>query len=76
LTAALTGRRPTVYSDGEQSRDFTSIDNVVEANLLACWAGPAALGDVFKVVAGSRTTVHEQSLLVRTLAWYRSAAAG
>jgi len=34
-TAALTGTRPTIYGDGEQSRDFTYIDNVVQANLLA-----------------------------------------
>ena len=35
ITAALDGRRPMIYGDGEQSRDFTFIDNVVEANILA-----------------------------------------
>jgi UDP-glucose 4-epimerase len=35
ITAALEGRRPTVFGDGRQSRDFTYVDNVVEANVLA-----------------------------------------
>jgi UDP-glucose 4-epimerase len=35
VTAALRGERPVVFGDGEQSRDFTHVDNVVEANLLA-----------------------------------------
>jgi len=38
ITAALTGRRPVIYGDGLQSRDFTHVDNVVAANLLAAGA--------------------------------------
>ncbi len=38
ITKMLAGEQPTIYGDGEQSRDFTFIDNVVNANLLACHA--------------------------------------
>ena len=41
ITMMLGGKQPTIFGDGEQSRDFTYIDNAVEANLLACKA-PAA----------------------------------
>jgi UDP-glucose 4-epimerase len=42
VTAALAGTRPVVYGDGRQSRDFTYIDNVVSANLLAATAAGAS----------------------------------
>jgi nucleoside-diphosphate-sugar epimerase len=67
VTSALAGQRPTIFGDGEQSRDFTYIDNVVEANLRACEAGPAALGEVFNIGAGSRTTINELWSITRSL---------
>jgi nucleoside-diphosphate-sugar epimerase len=42
ITLMLRGEQPTIHGDGEQSRDFTYIDNAVEANLLACKAWPQA----------------------------------
>lgn len=57
MFALLDGTRPTVFGDGEQSRDFTYIDNVVAANLAACTA-PGAAGQAFNVASGS-----SQSLL-------------
>jgi UDP-glucose 4-epimerase len=42
ITAALRGERPVVYGDGTQSRDFTYVDNIVEANLLAATASDAS----------------------------------
>jgi UDP-glucose 4-epimerase len=56
ITAALEGRRPTIYGDGLQSRDFCYIDNAIEANLRACTA-PGAAGGVFNVACGVRTTL-------------------
>ena len=53
ITAALAGRPATIYGDGLQSRDFTYIDNVVEANLLAAHA-PDAVGHVINIACGSR----------------------
>jgi len=58
IDMALAGRRPTVYGDGEQSRDFTYIDNVVSANLLACKAD-AASGRFFNIGTGERHTLNE-----------------
>ena len=53
ITALLGGARPVVYGDGLQSRDFTYVDNVVEANLLAAEAAGAA-GQAFNVACGGR----------------------
>lgn len=68
MTAALTGRPATVFGDGEQSRDFTFIGNVVEANMLAVEAGDDALGRVFNVGAGDRTTINRLWDIIRSRA--------
>ncbi len=66
ITAALNGRPPTIFGDGEQSRDFTFISNVVEANILAM-AAPEAAGGVFNVACGSRVTLNEVVQTLREL---------
>ena len=63
ITKLLAGETITVYGDGEQSRDFTFIDNVVEANLLALHA-PAAAGQVCNIGCGERLTLNR---LIETL---------
>lgn len=63
ITAMLAGRKPTVYGDGGQSRDFTYIDNVVHGNLLAADA-PGVAGRVFNVANGRQTSLLE---LITTL---------
>lgn len=50
----LNGERPTIHGDGKQSRDFTYIENVVEANLKACLAPREAAGEAFNVAYGGR----------------------
>ena len=57
INAMLEGRSPTIYGDGRQSRDFTYVANVVEANLLAATAPPEAAGRVFNVACGERYTL-------------------
>jgi UDP-glucose 4-epimerase len=57
ITSALAGLSPTVYGDGEQSRDFCFIDNVVEANLRAADAEGAS-GKVFNIACGSGTSLN------------------
>jgi len=59
IRAVMEGRRPMIFDDGEQSRDFTFVENVVEANLLACLAGPDAAGEVINVACGERVTLNE-----------------
>jgi len=60
IAAALRGTPPLIFGDGEQTRDFTFVTNVVEANLLACHA-PAeqAAGAVFNIGCGSATSIRE-----------------
>ena len=50
----LNGEQPTINGDGKQSRDFTYIDNVIEANLKACLASSDAAGEAFNVAYGGR----------------------
>ena len=50
----LAGERPTINGDGKQSRDFTYVENVVEANLRACLAPSEISGEVFNVANGGR----------------------
>ena len=71
ITQMLGGQQPTIYGDGEQSRDFTYIDNAVEANLLACKArADQAAGKVFNVATGRRVTLNETFKLLQTLTSY------
>ncbi len=58
IKAVLTGKRPTIFGDGEQSRDFTYIGNAVAANLKACTA-PAAAGKAYNVACGERFTLNQ-----------------
>ena len=60
ISEMLAGRTPTILGDGEQGRDFTYIDNAVQANLLAATA-PAerCAGQVFNVACGERHTLNE-----------------
>ena len=57
VTAILKDEPPTIYGDGEQSRDFTYIDNVVEANLLAARAKQTR-GEVINIACGQAVTVN------------------
>src|SRR5216684_3895739 len=57
-TAFLEDTPPVVFGDGEQTRDFTFVENAVQANLLACEA-PNASGKVFNVGTGGRTSLNE-----------------
>ena len=56
-TALLTGRRPTIYGDGEQTRDFTYIANVVDGVLRACET-PNVAGEVINVATGGRVSLN------------------
>lgn len=71
ITAVLSGTPPTVYGDGRQTRDFTFIDNVVQANLLACAAPRDACGKVFNIACGERISLLEILEIVYGLAGRR-----
>jgi nucleoside-diphosphate-sugar epimerase len=56
--ALLQGRRPVIYGDGEQTRDFTYVANVVDGVLRACKA-PRVAGDVINVATGARISLND-----------------
>jgi UDP-glucose 4-epimerase len=68
----LKGEQPTIHGDGEQSRDFTYIDNVVHANLLAAGA-PAdkVSGEMMNAATGRRITLNETFKILRELTGYK-----
>ncbi len=66
IKAYFKGEPPIIYGDGLQSRDFTYIENVVEANLKACKA-PEAPGQVFNIACGERITLNELAEALRKL---------
>jgi UDP-glucose 4-epimerase len=57
-TALLAGRQPLIYGDGEQTRDFTYVSNVVDGVLRAC-DSPKAVGEVINVATGGRISLNE-----------------
>ncbi|HKW13114.1 MAG TPA: SDR family oxidoreductase [Candidatus Krumholzibacteria bacterium] len=58
VKALMEGKRPDIYGDGEQSRDFTFISNVVNANLLACEANVTG-ARVYNIACGGRYTLNQ-----------------
>ncbi|HKF20823.1 MAG TPA: SDR family oxidoreductase [Candidatus Angelobacter sp.] len=74
ITLMLQGQAPTIYGDGEQSRDFTFVDNAVKANLLAA-AAPAAevSGGVFNIATGSRFSLNQTYQMLQKIIGFRGA---
>ena len=68
----LAGEQPTIYGDGEQSRDFTYIDNVVRGNLLAA-AAPAeqVAGLSINLATGTRITLNQTFQILKELTGYQ-----
>jgi nucleoside-diphosphate-sugar epimerase len=64
--AFLSDEKPVVYGDGEQTRDFTFVENAVQANLLACDA-PGAAGQIFNIGTGSRISLNQTLELLRAI---------
>jgi nucleoside-diphosphate-sugar epimerase len=66
VTKLLAGEQPVIYGDGEQSRDFTFIANVVSANFLAADSGPTR-GETFNIACGAAVTVNRLFEIIRDL---------
>lgn len=72
ITQMLAGEDPTILGDGLQSRDFTYIDNTVEANLLAAEASAErAAGKVFNVATGTRVDLNETFQLLKEIIGFK-----
>lgn len=74
ISALLGNERPVIYGDGEQSRDFTYIDNVVAANLAAA-ESKGAVGNVINVANGQRITLNELLAALKELTGRRDVQA-
>jgi UDP-glucose 4-epimerase len=71
ISQMLSGEQPTMFGDGETSRDFTHVDDAVRANLLACQApAPQVVGRVFNVATGRPTTLKDTFRLLKNLTGY------
>jgi nucleoside-diphosphate-sugar epimerase len=66
-TALLAGRQPTIYGDGEQTRDFTYVANVVDGVLRACEA-PQTAGEVINIATGGRISLNELLRVMNAIA--------
>lgn len=71
--AFLSGTQPTVFGDGEQTRDFTFVENAVQANLLACEA-PNVSDQVFNIGTGYRVSLNQTLDLLRRISGKNLAA--
>jgi nucleoside-diphosphate-sugar epimerase len=67
-TAILEGRPPTIYGDGQQTRDFTYIANVVEANLRSAEAPENACGEAYNIACGERISLLDLVTAINRLA--------
>ncbi|HET7872641.1 MAG TPA: SDR family oxidoreductase [Terriglobales bacterium] len=75
ISSMLRGEQPTLYGDGEQSRDFTFVENVVDANLRACIASPQQVaGRAFNAATGRRVTINEMYGELQKLTGYSGPA--
>ncbi len=66
VTSLLEGKRPVIYGDGEQSRDFTYVDNAVSANLKAAWSDLSD-GTSYNTACGKATTINELFRVIRDI---------
>jgi nucleoside-diphosphate-sugar epimerase len=66
IAALQAGQQPIIYGDGEQSRDFTYVDNVVAANLAAATA-PNMAGEIINIACGQRLTVNQLAYKIGAL---------
>ena len=74
ITQMLQGESPTIFGDGEQSRDFTYVDNAVEANLLASTAAAKTVcGKVFNVATGTCVSLNETYTLLKRIIGFAGA---
>jgi UDP-glucose 4-epimerase len=57
ITAILRNQSPVIFGDGSQTRDFSHVENVIQANVLACEAPKEALGQAFNIACGGRISL-------------------
>lgn len=64
VEAIRDGRQPTIFGDGEQTRDFIFVEDIVRANLACCQASESTAGGVYNIAWGNRMTINELAKMV------------
>jgi len=68
IHALLTQHSPKIYGDGEQTRDFTFVENAVQANIKAAFTQkPDVSGEIFNIACGDKTSVNDLFILLKTI---------
>ncbi|NQY74872.1 MAG: SDR family oxidoreductase [Candidatus Margulisbacteria bacterium] len=67
VTGFLNGEPPIIYGNGEQTRDFTFIENVIKANINACTADSEAFGGAFNIGCGERISINQLSDTIKQM---------
>lgn len=67
ITMLLKGEAPTIFGDGQQSRDFTYIENVVQANIKAATADRRSAGEVMNIACGERIDLNELAQVINDI---------
>jgi len=66
ISSLLSGQTPVIYGDGEQTRDFCHVENVIQANILAaCSQDPEVFGKVFNIASGRSTSINDLYRIVK-----------
>jgi UDP-N-acetylglucosamine 4-epimerase len=68
VKAVMNNEKPTIYGDGEQARDFTYIENAVQANIKALFANKQAVDQVYNIAVGENTSVNSLLQLLKQTA--------
>jgi UDP-N-acetylglucosamine/UDP-N-acetylgalactosamine 4-epimerase len=66
-SAFINGQQPTIYGDGTTSRDFTFVENVVQANIKSLFYDGLEMSEVFNVACGAQTTLNEMITILQTI---------
>ncbi|MBI4412694.1 MAG: SDR family oxidoreductase [Deltaproteobacteria bacterium] len=67
VSTLVSGKRPVIYGDGNQTRDFTYVGSAVLANLLACEASSVACGRTYNIAGGRKVSINDLFYSIRTL---------
>ena len=71
MKAALENKSPVIFGDGNQTRDFTFVENAVQANIKSLFAKKEAVGQIFNVAAGNKISVNQLNTYIKKIAGTR-----
>lgn len=67
ISLLLKGEKPVIFGEGNQTRDFTYVADVVQANISSCFATPAACGQIYNIAGGKKISITDLYYLIRQI---------